>query len=235
VAEAARVYFLEMFDLGEDSLSTSIHAMVYKEQATYARYVKADPAVREADKKAYGDIGGYPVLGPLAFAGWQGPKDWDYVRDFVAHMSVHILFCQHFAAFPYPAWLYEGTSYWVTDRMLKTARVFCSGFSTSAGGGRSFEDTRDWKAEVKRMERLGQDPDMRELMSTDLNGMNMRRTLKAWSVVEWLLEDRKKEFGALVAELKSGSKPEDAVKSALGVNTLVLLDVLWKRYVREKY
>ncbi|MEK7468230.1 MAG: hypothetical protein AAB074_12520 [Planctomycetota bacterium] len=235
VAEAARSLFLEMIDGGAEDFPSIIHARVFKEQETYGRYVKVDPAIREQDKKAYSAAAGYPVLGPLGFAGWQGGKDWDYVRDLVAHMSVHILFCQHFARFPYPAWLYEGISYWVTDRMLKTAKVYCSGFSTSAGGGRSHEDMRGWKAEVKKMERLGQDPDMRELLSGDLSGMNMRRSMKAWSVVEWLVEERKKEFHALIGELRSGSKPEDAVKTSLGVNTLGELDVLWERYVREKY
>ncbi|KAF0242316.1 MAG: hypothetical protein FD180_3973 [Planctomycetota bacterium] len=234
VAEAARGLFLEMIDGGAEDFAGSTHVTVFKEQEPYGRYVKVDQAIREQDKKAYAAAAGYPSLNPLSFAGWQGEKNWDYVRDFTAHMTVHVLFCQYYG-FPYPAWLYEGISYWVTDRMLKTAKIYCSGFSTGAGGGRDFEDMREWKAEVKRQERLGLDPDLRELMGTDLSGMNMRRSMKAWSVVEWLVAERKKEFLSLMSELRSGSKPEDAVKTALGVNTPGELDVLWERYVRDKY
>ncbi len=235
IAEAARGLFLEMIDRDAEDYADPIHAIVFKAQEPYGRYVKVDPAIPERDKKAYAAAAGYPSLSPLAFAGWQGDNDWDYVRDLVAHMSVHILFCQHYQAFPYPAWLYEGISYWVTDRMLKTAKVYCSGFSTSAGGGRDFEDVRGWKAEVKRLEREGQDPQMMELFVTDLSGMNMRRSMKAWSVVEWLVGERKKDFLSLITELRSGSKPEDAVKAALGVKSIGEMEALWEMYVREKY
>ncbi|MBI2921887.1 MAG: hypothetical protein HYY18_12445 [Planctomycetes bacterium] len=235
VAETSREIFLEMFDRDADDFPDEIHAMIYKDNETYARYVQADPAIGKEWKKAYAAAGGYPVLSPPAFAGFQGPKDWEYVRDFVSHMTVHVLFCQLYAVFPYPAWLYEGISYWVTDRLLHSAKLYCSGFSTSAGGGRDFEDMREWKAEMKRLEREGLDPGLGELFASDLTGMNMRRSMKAWSVVDWLVAEKKEGFKAFVAELSRGSRPEDAAKEALGVSSLSELDGLWEKYVRAKY
>ncbi|MCC6737717.1 MAG: hypothetical protein IT452_01620 [Planctomycetia bacterium] len=235
IAETARSLFLELVGRDPEDYPEPIHAVVFKEQEPYGRYVKADAAIPEQDKKAYAAAAGYPSMNPLGFAGWQGQNDWDYVRDLVAHMSVHILLLEHYRAFPYPAWLYEGVSYWITDRLLKTAKVYCSGFSTSAGGGRDHEDVRGWKAEVKRMERDGQDPSLSELFVSDLSGMNMRRSMKAWSVVEWLAAERKKDFLNLIVELRSGSKPEDAAKAALGVKSLAEMEALWEQYVRAKY
>ncbi|MCE9581141.1 MAG: hypothetical protein K8T20_01360 [Planctomycetes bacterium] len=235
VAEVSRDMFLEMFDQGPDQFANPIHATVLKEQEVYQRYVKSDPRIPEKDKKAYASASGYPVLSPLEFVGWSGDREWDYVRDFVAHMALHVLFCQYFNVFPYPSWLYEGISYWVTDQLLHTAKNFCSGFSTSAGGARDFEDMRAWKAEVKRLERERQDPDLTELFASDLSGMNMRRSMKAWSVVEWLMDERKKDFIAFVGALQGGSTPDEAAAKVFGVTTLGELDVLWEKHVREKY
>lgn len=234
ISETARALFLEMFDEKPDAFAEEIHAIVFKDRDTYGRYVTADSHVPDRDKKAYIAAAGYPVLNPPGYAVWIGARDWDYTRDVVAHMTVHILFCEYFNKFPVPAWLYEGLSYRVTDRLFKSAKIYCSGFSTGAGGDRNFEDVRDWKPEMKRLERDRQDPDLPELFASDLAGMNMRRSMKAWSVVDWMVEERKKEFIAFIAELRS-KPPDEAAQAAFGVRTLGELDSIWEKYVREKY
>ena len=233
IAEAARGLFLELVEADQDACEISIHIMAYKEQDVYSRYVKADPRVPENQKKAYATKDGYPAANPWAFCTWQGDRSWDYVRDWAAHMTVHVLLYEYHNVYHFPIWLIEGISYWATDRLLHTAKFYCSPFTTTKEGGRDFEDMREWKPEVKRLERMGLDPALSDLFQMD--ELTMRGAMKVWSIVEWLVSERRKDFLKFVLALRNGSKPEEAVAAALGVKTLEKLDLMWKAYVRMSY
>ncbi|MBI2924068.1 MAG: hypothetical protein HYY18_23670 [Planctomycetes bacterium] len=233
--EAARSAFLETFELDVNAFPSPIHGIFLHTQQEYELYVDKDPAIPERDKKSYKAFAGYPTYRPMSFVGWQGGREFAYMKDYGTHETIHLMFWQWAGLKEIPAWIFEGLAYWFTDRLLKTALAFCIAMETSAGGGRAFENVLDWKNMVKVSIKDGSDPDIRETMEGRLNTLSIKKAIKAWSLVDFMLTKNKAKFFSFIADLRSGKTQEEALKNALGIKGYGELDAIWEKYVVDNY
>ena len=111
----------------------------------------------------------------------------------------------------------------------------CIAFETAAQGGVSWDDVLDWKVLVKDLVKSGKNPPIRDVLEARLNALDGPKGVKGWSLVEWMLAARKKEFFEFVKALAGGASQEDAIKTAFGVASFAELDAQWVAYVLENY
>ncbi|MCE9581140.1 MAG: hypothetical protein K8T20_01355 [Planctomycetes bacterium] len=234
-AEGARTAFFETFDLKEGDCDTVIDAVFVKTDTEHEKFIDLCAEIK-GDKGSFMKTGGYHSYDPVFFECAQGGGNWHYVQDVCAHSTIHELFYL-WSQVNANAWLDEGLSYWFTNRLLKSAETHCIEFALSGGGagGKSWDNVLDWKGLIKQMLQENANPDAGEVMEANINALNAKKGCKAWSLVDYMLTARKKEFMEFIKLLQGGAKQEDAVKQAFGVSGYKDLDEKWKEWVLKNY
>ncbi|KAF0242315.1 MAG: hypothetical protein FD180_3972 [Planctomycetota bacterium] len=233
-AEGARTAFLETFELKADDLDNSVDMIFVKTEEQHKKFV--DTCEELENKGAYRDMGGVTLYHPTHMSeAVQGGGNWRYVKDVCAHDAIHHLW-SFWAGNVGNAWLDEGLSYWFTDRLLKSADTHCIQFALSGGGaGKSWDNVLDWRALIKEMLDTNANPDIQEVMEGHINSLNAKKGCKAWSLVDYMLQARKKEFFKFIQSMQEGDKQEEALKKAFGVEGYKDFDGKWKEWVWKNY
>lgn len=234
-AEAARAGFLELFELKEDELADPIGGVFLKTKEDHISFLERWAGLKGRELDDERAMSGWMGWTPMTFDVRQGDQDAGFFPDWTIHCVIEFMFLQHFKGGNSPDWLQEGLAYWFTYRMTKSAKTNCITFETAAEGGEDLSDVLDWKARMKAMVRGGLNPPIREVVEAKVNGLDGPKGVKAWSLVEWMIATRKKEFLKFVEELGNGEPQEEAVKKAFGVRSYGELDEMWQQYVRENY
>ncbi len=234
-AEGARTAFLETFELKADDLNESVDMVFVKTEEQHAKFI--DTCEEVQDKGAFKKTGGVTLYNPTHMSeAVQGGGDWDYVKDVCCHDAIHHLFAM-WAGNVGNAWLDEGLSYWFTDRLLKSAETHCIQFALSGGGGggKSWDNVLDWRGLIKEMLATNANPDIQEVMEGHINSLNAKKGCKAWSLVDYMLQARKKEFFKFIELMQGETKQEDALKQAFGVSGYKEFDEKWREWVGKTY
>ncbi|MEK7468229.1 MAG: hypothetical protein AAB074_12515 [Planctomycetota bacterium] len=234
-AEGARASFLETFELKDEDFDQSVDMLFVKTAEQHDKYIDTNEEIK--DKGNHKGMGGITQYHPAHTTECsQGGGTWRYVKDVCAHDTIHHMFVFWIGGGA-EAWLREGLSYWFTDRLLKSADTHCIQFALSGGGaaGKSWDNVLDWKELIKEMLATNANPDIVEVMEGHINSLNAKKGCKAWSLVDYMLTARKKEFMEFL-QLQAGEmKQEEALKQAFGGDGYKEIDQKWKEWVLKNY
>lgn len=163
-------------------------------------------------------------------------NDEEAIEDHVVHATLHSLVLYDMAAFR--PWQIEGTAYFFTRTIRGTARNKCTTLPSGTVSGdlkKAFTDHAHWRAALKKMVTEWEDPPAVEVLKSDMPGLTFGRTLKAWSLIEFLLLEHTEKFIKWWDRLRDD--PEDAGDAALRDVfgwTAADLDTFWRIWVRSQ-
>jgi tetratricopeptide (TPR) repeat protein len=203
-----------------------------KDKAQHERFVDAfetrGKAHKDLAKKAHGQMG-FPLC-----EGYQEVLSEAGLQDWVVHATVQSL-SNLFARGEFH-WLHEGMAYYFTRLMKDSAATYCVDLAGTTPGsrGKNYQDPTNWPIVCKVWVREGKDPDINAILKCDnLAELDGGETVKAWSLVDFLLVEHREKFIELCKGLKN-SNVEKALKEAFGWS-IADLDQRWKTYVKACY
>jgi tetratricopeptide (TPR) repeat protein len=213
---------------------TKMDLVVLKDKSQHLRYIDAfhrgSPAEKELARKSSGS-GGFPRIEV-----YQDTAPISLLEDWVIHFTAQDL--TRFFTGGSHLWLEEGTAYHFTRLMKDSAAFTCvdlAGTSPGAGEGKNLQDPANWQVILKVWIREGKDPNIDKVLKcTSLADFSGPDSIKAWSLVEFLLSEHHAKFLELCRVLKSGVNIEEGLKSAWAWTTGDL-DQHWRHYVRSSY
>lgn len=195
-----------------------------------------DPRIKELAKGANGMVSKNPPFAEM----WYGTANKTSIDDQIVHNITEILFWWA-ARGGTPPWFSEALAFYFTINIKGTLLTKCIEWKgTGSLRGRKLDNIRDWPHVLREWVRTGEDPLIDTVVKSSLAQLTPEKTIKAWSIVDFLLTeypDRMKElfleFGAdeRRGALQSGIP---AIKKVLGL-TLDELDERWRHYVMKTY
>ncbi|MBI4564536.1 MAG: hypothetical protein HY716_07595 [Planctomycetes bacterium] len=231
--EHAYAMFHKLFAQEADLFSQPYNFVVLKDKATHVKYVdfyhQGPPAKKDLARKSTG-MGGFPrsewTLG-----------DSQQIHDQMVHMTVQSL-SRHLAGGE-RHWLHEGLAYHFTKIVLGTAGTLCVDLTgTSAGSdGKNYQDPEHWPLVIRTWVKEGKDPNIYEVFNcTNLGELSGAETVKAWSMVDFLITEHREKFIEFMTKLRGQREDEDAkiLKEVFGW-TLEDFDARWQAYARTAY
>jgi hypothetical protein len=233
--EAARLSFLETFELPADALEEPIRGVFLKSKDDHKNFLVKFVGLKGRELDEENAMSGWTTFGPMTFEVRQGERDFSLLEDWAVHCTIEFLWAKQFGIENCPPWLGEGIPYWFTYRMTKSALTNCIVFETASQGGQDWHEVLTWKTTIKDLVKAGKNPLIRDVLEARLNALDGPKGVKGWSLVEWMLARRRKEFFQFVNYLGGGTSQEDAIKKAFGVSGYAELDAQWVAYVLENY
>ena len=236
IAEATFAMYHRLMNLEKDAnvLGPSKPAMIYyKVKAEHERFIDAyisDARERDEFKKSPG-----AHLGDLHET-TNTDQGEGVVDDFTVHSSAHSLVGHHTGGGR--PWLSEGMSYVMTFMLLGTADNHCTGMQDTSikGGSKNFKEGAKWRTNIRDMVMEKTDPDMNAVFKADIAQLSGAKTVKGWSICDYLIHDHYDRFLEFIDRLrKDGSdNGEKALKEVFGWS-LEELDDRWRAFVRSTY
>jgi hypothetical protein len=232
-AEHAYAMYHKIFDQTELFQSNKMDAVILKDKDQHLAYVEAfdkgSPAQKALARKSHGLFGF-----PRSECFQDGPT-LPPLEDWVVHLVAQTL--SHLYVGGQHLWIHEGIAYHFTRIMKETAMTYCVDLAGTTPGseGKNYQDPKDWPIVCKVWVREGKDPDLTTILKrTNLAELTGAETVKAWSVVEFLLSEHHAKFMALLHELKEGAEIDKALKTVWDWS-IGDLDYRWTRYVKTNY
>jgi hypothetical protein len=236
LAEGAVTLYQKLMELSGDEPLGSVkpNLVYYKIKPEHERLVEAyldNPRMREDFKK-----GGGVHLGDVHEV-WVLPRGERNINDWTVHAAVHSLVAAH--AGGRRPWLQEGLCYVFTFMMLGTADNHCTSLQDTSVKGRQkdFKEGSKWRGMLKDMVVEMNDPEIQAVLKADIADLDGPKTLKAWSLVDYLIHDHMERFAQIVKKLRDEEKdggPEKIFEQVLGWNAAELNE-RWRQYVRATY
>ncbi len=161
-------------------------------------------------------------------------------KDMSVHVAVHLLNYKVFRMRG-GAWINEGLSYFYTVKLQETCLTHCVAIKKGnyanpgdEGGIKDWSDTSNWKPNVKEMVRKKSDVELRALVIKPITQLEFDATIKAWSVITWLMDTERDKFIELMDDLGGRSNHVNVLESAFEIS-LEELDQKWRKYVLRNY
>ncbi len=232
-AEHAYAMFHKIFGATDLFGDRKMVQLVLNTKAQHEAYVdafhKGDAAHKELSKKSQGSSG-FPLCEQV-----QENRPLPSVEDMVVHTTAQILSNMYSGGGNH--WLHEGTSYHFTRLMKGTAMTYCVDLAGTGpkSDGKNYQDPEHWPVVCKVWVRDGKDPEINAILKCDnLAELSGAETVKAWSIVDFLITDHKEKLVGLCAKLKAETPVEEAFRSVFNWS-LGDLDTRWKAYVKVSY
>jgi hypothetical protein len=207
--------------------------VILKDKPQHERYIdafrKGSAAEIDLSKKSTGSMG-FPRSEQN-----QETRPIESVRDMAVHSTIQMLSNLYTKGEHH--WLHEGTSYHFTRLMLDTAATYCVDLAgtSPANRGKDYKDPDDWPIVCKVWVRENKDPDMLAILKcTNVQELDGAETVKAWSLIEFLITEHRERFIKLCSALGSGTDVEKAFKEVFEWS-VEDLDRRWKTYVKASY
>ncbi|MBI4242745.1 MAG: hypothetical protein HY606_01535, partial [Planctomycetes bacterium] len=227
--------------------NTTINIIIVRSQPEHARFVQAyyqnqDQRIVEEVMK----VNGCKILYPPMFDVSINPTVQQSILDMIVHNTVEVLFLwatrgpQGGANIP---WLFESLSYYFTFNMNNTNLTKCVDWKgTGTLKGRNLDSIAKWPVEIRKMVQMGEDPDINSVLKiTNMSQMDLEKTLKAWSIVDFLVTEHNETFKQFLKDIKADNQQSsslnygiNAIKKAFGWNTEEL-NKKWKEFVLRTY
>jgi hypothetical protein len=175
-------------------------------------------------------LGGWP-LAEL----YQDTAPEGLLHDWVIHSTTESLFKQWVPG--EHCWLIEGLALHFTRLMKDTAMLHCVDLAgtTPQNKGKNYSDPADWPVVCRVWVRENKDPELAAILKcTNFAELDGAETVKAWSLIEFLLAEHKAKFIELLTAMKGGMDVEAAFKAVWGWS-MADIDFRWKQYVKTAY
>jgi tetratricopeptide (TPR) repeat protein len=231
-AEHAYALYHKIFDRTDGFNGTRMNFVSLKDRAQHERWVDAfetrGKAHKDLAKKSHGQMG-FPVC-----EGYQETLSEAGLKDWVVHATVQCL--SNLFVRGEHHWLHEGMAYYFTRLMMDSAATYCVDLAGTTQGsrGKNYQDPTNWPIVCKVWVREGKDPDINAILKCEnLAELDGGETVKAWSIVDFLLVEHREKFIALCKGMKD-SNVEKSLKEAFGWS-IGDLDQRWRTYVKASY
>jgi hypothetical protein len=131
-------------------------------------------------------------------------------------------------------WLNEGIAYVFQLGFLGHANSYCiPGAPTSENPTWDLAPPEQWRGLLRASVVDGASPPIREVVGARLESMSSAARIKTYSLLEWMLAERRAELRDLLARLGRGEEHDAAVKGAFRIADLEELDRAWRDWVVE--
>jgi hypothetical protein len=231
--EHAYAMFHKVFKREDLLKGSRIQMAVLKDRAQYVNFVNAfhrgSAAQKELSLRCRASGGG----GTLTI--YQDADPLPLIEDWVVHYTAQSL-TRAWTNAEY-CWLLEGLAFHFTRLMKDTALMHCVDLAGTSpeNRGKNYTQPEDWPIVCKVWVRDGKDPDINAIVkATNFAELDGAESVKAWSLVEFLIAEHRDKFIAFCEALSEGKDVEVALKSAWGWSTSDL-DQRWKAYVKMAY
>jgi len=238
VAEHSVEMYKKLFSLFEDPIPAAklpMNHILFQTREQHEAYIEKFDKRSDEIKKQVKAMSASTTADPPKGECWQGSRVEAFVYDFVIHSTVHTLSSWHIKGSR--SWLREGMAYYFTRLMNDTAMVYCVRFEgTKTEGGKSMNDPNNWPAIVREWMRSGGDPDIHSVIKVSLNDLTAQRTIKAWSLIDFMFAENRGRWIEFHKELAADPK-DTGEKAFLKVFQWSLedLDARWRDFARRAY
>ena len=172
---------------------------------------------------------------------FQGTRKQPSFQDYVIHYTIQPLM-NNFAVGQSsgshkPIWLTEGTALYFTKLMRETAIWSCADLTKSGTGeGKASKDPKDWPFIIRTFVKEGKDPDINAVLKCiNFAEFSGPETVKAWSLVDFLMADHREKFIEFCKDLRASTdNGESSFKKIFGW-TPQDLDNRWRAYAKQAY
>jgi len=233
-AEHAYAMFHKIF--GETDLygGRKHNYLVLKDKVQHERFVDTfhggSAAQKDLAKKSAG-TGKFPFSEM-----YQDTRPMPSIQDMVVHVVAESL-CEILIGSREHHWLNEGVAYHFTRLMKDSASTYCVDLAGSGpkSDGKNYQDSANWPIVCKVWVREGKDPNIDEILKcTNIAELSGAETVKAWSLVDFLMAEHRDKLIQLCKTLKE-EKPIDEALKAVWNWTPADFDFRWKQFVRVSY
>ena len=166
-------------------------------------------------------------------------------RDPLLHHAAHILGYTVWRSTRH-AWLDEGLAYYYTVKVQETTRTHCvakdeGGYAKGPpiGGEKNWTVSERWKPFLKDLVVKKGDAELRKLLNTKLEVLDLPSSVKAWGVVGWLMDKQHDKFleflKALRARANPDKEPQEAILEKVFGTSIEAMDAEWRAYAARAY
>ncbi len=236
--ETAYAYYLS--DLGIDPTKD-----VFGRRATFVFMEDGDQWLKWCDAFGGDDFtrqtGGTGNLGSLVFGHRMRETSTPFLRkDSAIHQAIHMLNLKVFNM-QGGAWINEGLSYYYTVKVQESTVTHCVSLKKGnyarpgdEGGMKDWNDATNWKPNVRELVQKKADVALRALVVKPITQLEFEATIKAWSVIQWLMDEDRDRFIGLLDRL--GGRPNHVgVLESEFEKSVEDLDKEWREYVIRNY
>ena len=233
-AESAHTMYARLLELGDaEILRAQVGSILYKTKAHHDAFVDAyvsDERRKKFSKRSSG------LIGVGRHEMYEGKRGEGGTNDHVVHSTTHSLVAYNVGGDR--PWLREGMAYVISRAILDTALNHCTnmGETVAKGGNKNFKDAKKWKSITRDMVIEMTDPDINAVLKAKLPELTGDKTVKAWSILDFMIHDHYKKFREFIDRLgrDDNDNGEKAVQEVFGWSAQDL-DDRWRAYVRSTY
>jgi hypothetical protein len=208
--------------------------VILKDKAQHERFIdlfhQGTPAQKDLAKKSSG-FGAFPFSETV-----QDTRPIGSLQDMVVHVVAESL-TEILVGTRENHWLNEGVAYHFTRLMKDSAGTYCVDLAGTGpkSDGKSYQEAANWPIVCKVWVREGKDPNIDEILKcTNIAELSGAETVKAWSLVDFLMAEHRDKLIELCKALREKKPIEEALRSVWGWSTGDL-DFRWKQFVRVSY
>ena len=161
-------------------------------------------------------------------------------KDGALHQAIHMMNLKVFNM-QGGAWINEGLSYYYSVKVQETCLTHCVAIKSGEyanqgqeGGLKDWNEASNWKPNVRELVQRKADVEMRELVIKPITQLEFEATIKAWSVIQWMMDTDRDRFIGLLGRLGGQSNHVKVLESEFD-RSLEDTDVEWREYVLRNY
>jgi hypothetical protein len=161
-------------------------------------------------------------------------------KDSALHQAIHMMNLKVFDMRG-GAWINEGLSYYYSVKVQETCLTHCVALKKGQyanqgqeGGLKDWNDSNNWKPNVRELVDRKADVELRELVIKPITQLEFEATIKAWSVIQWMMDTDRDDFIALLGRLGGQGNHVKILESEYE-KSLEDLDIDWREYVLRNY
>ncbi|MBI2900160.1 MAG: hypothetical protein HYY17_08235 [Planctomycetes bacterium] len=218
---------------------TKVYFLVFEKKEQHEAYIDAyhHGTRQEKDhaKKTSGQLG-FPTT-----ECWQGAHTQDSIEDYCVHATAQNLM-RIFAVGKRtkthdPIWITEGTAYWFTRSVHNSARWGCVELSsTGTGEEKDPRKPEGWPRLVRAAVVEERDPHIHGVLKClNYQELSTMETIKAWSLVDFLLLEHRAKFVEFCKDLRGAEDNGEKSLAKVFGWTIEELDAKWREWVAVAY
>lgn len=228
-AETTRALFLEAFDVPKETHPPFLTVILVRHQGDHRTFLEKCTEAGELERKAAEDLPTWEDRDPERVEVWLGERPFDVLRDEVVHSVARSEFRDLARMEKTPAWLAEGVAAWFGDRILGSAQASMD--RAVVRELRSTHTTLKWRSLLREWTWEGTVPSIRDITRAPPGELTFEMTVKAWSLVDWLMTTKRARLYDFLARCRSGSSGK-ALRKALGAKDYDALEAMWEEWIQ---
>ncbi len=241
VQHAEHAYALWHHVFGQENLfgDSNIEYCVLKDKAQHESFVDRFHT-GAPDRKALAKRSAGMGTGTIQEC-YQAGRGQPSLQDYVIHYTVQSLQGRFAVGQPSsghnPIWLTEGTALYFTKLMKETAVWSCVDL-TKSGTGRqkASKDPKDWAFIIRTFVKEGKDPDINAVIKcTNFAELDGPETVKAWSIVDFLMSEHRDKFIEFCKDLRAGTDNGEKSFKKVFEWSVQDLDNRWRAFAKQAY